>query len=139
MSAPEPGYDAITDKAALELRDGAEHMEEKPACRGGRIHGLVGDNEVDAECLELPPQGYEVMKAPGEAVELRDHDHAHLAATTGREERIKGWPPFLGAADAVVNEVDRLPAPCRRVPMKRVELRPVILVSSEDTSVDRDR
>ena len=55
LSAAESGHCAVADQTPLELRDRAEHVEQEPIGGRGGVHGLVGDDEVDAERLELAP------------------------------------------------------------------------------------
>ncbi len=64
---------------------------------------MVGDDEVNAEGFELASEGDELVKAVGEPVELGDHDHAHVAAPRGREQRAQGRSPFFRAAHPMVD------------------------------------
>lgn len=36
----QPGFGALADQVALELGERAEHMEDEPPARGGRVDGL---------------------------------------------------------------------------------------------------
>jgi hypothetical protein len=136
LSAAEPRHHAVTDQAALKLRDRAEQMEQEPARRcGGGVHSLVDDHKVDAEGLEFASEGDKMVKAPSEPIELGDHDHGHVAATRGGEERVQGRAAFLRAAHALVGVLDRVPAARRRVLAEGFKLDDGLLVGGGDARV----
>ena len=73
------GDHTFPDEVPLELRDGAEHVEEKPAGWGCRIDGLVKHDEIHAEGLELATKRDELVEIAGEPIELRDHDYSQVS------------------------------------------------------------
>lgn len=57
-------------------------------------------DEIDAQCLELLPQRYEVVDAPGEAVEFHADHHVDFVGPGGGEERVERMAALLDSSEA---------------------------------------
>lgn len=68
----EAGPGSLCEEPALEFRNGAEDVEEKPSRRGRGVEGLVEDHEIHAQGFQLPGQCGEMPHGAGQAVELFD-------------------------------------------------------------------
>src|SRR5262245_14539852 len=77
-----------------------------------------------------------MVKAPGEPIELGDHNHGHLTPSCGGEERIEGRAAFLRPAYAMVSVLDSLLASRHGVLTQGLKLRGGVLVGGGDASVD---
>ena len=58
---------------ALELSDGAKHIEHEPSGRRRGVDCLIEDFDRDALCIELLTNGNEMSNTPGKPVELGDN------------------------------------------------------------------
>jgi hypothetical protein len=80
----------------------------------------------------------EVAHRAAEAVESGDHNDIDPARLHLGEESIEGGATFPGARNALVDELDGLPAPGGDVLAEIVELRLARLVEGADARVERD-
>jgi hypothetical protein len=72
------------DGSALPLADRGHRVEEQLAGRAAGVHALVEGDEGDLRAQECGGQLAEVADAPGQAVELRDHEGIPPAPPLGQ-------------------------------------------------------
>jgi hypothetical protein len=77
---------------------------------------LIEHHQINPERLKLPSEGYEMVRAPGETVELHACDHVNLPCPGGSQQHVKGWAALLRSRDTVIYELDSVPVPggCKR-------------------------
>ena len=130
---------AIAYQVALELGDGAEHVKQQPAGGRRRVDGLIDDDEVDPQGLEIPAEGGQMADGAGQAVELHAGDRVEAPAAGVGQEPVERGPAIPRPADAVVHVLAR----DRESSGLRVEAQPVdldlgMLLGGGDPRVEGD-
>jgi hypothetical protein len=82
----QPGFGAFGDQGALELGDGAQHLQREHALRRGGVDRVAQATEMRALGLELFDDGEEVADRAGEAVES-DHDQRLAGVDVAQQAR----------------------------------------------------
>ena len=80
----QPGLGALGDQAALELGDGAEHLQREHALRGGSIDGIAQAAKMRSRRFELVDDGEEMADRARQAVEAND-DQGVTAADVAKQ------------------------------------------------------
>jgi hypothetical protein len=99
----EPSPDTLADHRALEFGEGAGHLEQQLARRGGGIDRLLVQVEIDADGLKVLDGAQQVDRRSAEPVDGPCHDDIELASAGILEQGIEAGPLIssLGATDAV--------------------------------------
>jgi hypothetical protein len=99
--------DAFLNDCAFELGKYAEHLEERPSGRGGRVDRLLFEKEVPPGSVEFAEKADQILQRSAEPVDRPRGDDIDPAAHDLFEEPIE-LRPFVaafGAADAFVAEL----------------------------------
>jgi hypothetical protein len=78
-------HDPLADELPLELGDRRQDVEEQAPGRRRGVDRLIEDDQLDPQGLELPREPDQVMRAPGEAIQLgAGHDIDPAGADRGQ-------------------------------------------------------
>jgi hypothetical protein len=97
--------DALAGDLAFKLREGQQHVEHQPAHRGGGVELLGDGDERHLVALEDFDQPGEVGQAPGQAVDLVDHDDVDLAGLDVGQQALQSGPLEVAAGEAGIDVV----------------------------------
>jgi hypothetical protein len=101
---------------ALELRNRTEHASYESSRGGAGVDSFAESYEGDPSGLPFVEQQNEMPEVAAETVESPADDTTDFVAANVGSQLIESWPAVLGAADAVVDVLDGLPAACLDVP-----------------------
>ena len=122
----------LRDQRRLELRDRAEHLENKRSSRSLSRERLFREGDRCPCLADRADDPEEILQVPGDAVDLRDKD-AVPGAEVGQQTTSSG--PLaegdLRAGDGLVDVLDDLPGACVPVRARCFEIEPDVFVSSE--------
>ncbi len=94
--------DALDHVLALELGEADQDVQHQPAHGRGGVEVLGHGDEGDLVLLQDLEQTDEVGERAGQAVELVDRDHLHLACFDVGQQALQGWALGIGSGEAAV-------------------------------------
>src|ERR1035437_4770183 len=108
LGPPHAGAHPFDDQAALQLGDGADDDDYRPAQRAGGVDLFAEADELSVQVAKLVQDLEEVLSGPGDPVTSPDQDDVEAAAAGIPHHGIQAGPARLRAGDPVCELLDDL-------------------------------